>query len=91
MTGIDAFDQANYLCHRQAYQQWHRWKRKQQILRSQVGFKSAPSSRPRACEGCANYHGFSYGTSRSGRTLLVCAMHPYGWRAASGCPDWRQV
>lgn len=89
MSGTNAFDQANYLCHRQACQQRHRWQQKQQILRSQVGFNNTPASRPTACAGCANYHGLSYGT-RSGRTPLVCAMHPYGWRAAGRCPDWRQ-
>ncbi len=35
-----------------------------------------------ACTGCRHYHGQVYGG-----TLLVCAMHPYGWEDTS-CPDW---
>ena len=35
-----------------------------------------------ACRGCHHYHGQFHGKS-----LLVCAMHPYGWHDAH-CPDW---
>jgi hypothetical protein len=87
MTGTDLFQRANYLFHRQAYQQWHRLRSKQQILRSQVGFGDAGSGRPKVCEGCLNYHGLSYGTAKERRTSLVCAMHPYGWQGTA-CPDW---
>ncbi|MBR8831833.1 MAG: hypothetical protein N5P05_002184 [Chroococcopsis gigantea SAG 12.99] len=34
-----------------------------------------------ACVGCSYYHGRIYEGS-----LLVCAMHPYGWEGDS-CPD----
>ncbi|MBD0337215.1 MAG: hypothetical protein ICV62_17135 [Cyanobacteria bacterium Co-bin13] len=90
MTGTDVFQRANYLCRRQAYQQWHRLRSKQQILRSQVGFADPHPSRPKACEGCLNYHGLSYGTAKIRRTPLICAMHPYGWQEAASCPDWSQ-
>ncbi|HEY9738235.1 MAG TPA: hypothetical protein V6D06_18210 [Trichocoleus sp.] len=90
MTGTDVFHQANYLFRRQAYQQWHRWKSKQQILRSQVGFNETTSSRPKVCEGCLNYHGLRYGTARDGRNALICAVHPFGWQDAAPCPDWTQ-
>ncbi|MBF2098015.1 MAG: hypothetical protein IGQ88_06525 [Gloeomargaritaceae cyanobacterium C42_A2020_066] len=38
-----------------------------------------------ACVGCRNYHGQIYGD-----TLLVCAMHPYGWSEGE-CPDWESA
>lgn len=89
MNGTDVFHRANDLFRRQAYQQWHQGKCKQQILRSQVGFKEPIPSRPKACEGCLNYHGLSYGTVKAHRTPLVCAIHPYGWQGtANACPDW---
>lgn len=37
-----------------------------------------------ACRGCEHYHGQVYNGS-----LLVCAMHPYGWEGEN-CPDWRE-
>ena len=43
--------------------------------------KPNPHKHP-ACVGCTNYHGHSYGGN-----LLVCAMHPYGWKEGN-CPDW---
>ncbi len=43
--------------------------------------KANPLKHP-ACVGCSNYHGHSYGGN-----LLVCAMHPYGWKNEN-CPDW---
>lgn len=91
MSTIDeAFYRANYRCRRRAYEQWHRGQSKQQILRSQVGFQDPSSNRPKACTGCANYHGIAYGTTRTHRHPLVCAMHPYGWDEASPCPDWTE-
>jgi hypothetical protein len=42
---------------------------------------ATPQHHP-ACIGCHHYHGHIY----SG-TLLVCAMHPYGWDGDT-CPDW---
>lgn len=90
MTATDElFNRANYLLRRQAYQQWHRWQSKQQILRSQVGFRGLASSRPTACIGCLNYHGIRYGTAKATRTCLICAVHPYGWQENSPCPDWQ--
>ncbi|PSN14097.1 hypothetical protein C7293_13155 [filamentous cyanobacterium CCT1] len=86
----ELFHQANDLCRRRAYEQWHRRQSKQQILRSQVGFQAIPTYRPNPCRGCANYHGIAYGTSRDRRSLLVCAIHPHGWQGGEGCPDWRQ-
>lgn len=35
-----------------------------------------------ACVGCRHYHGQSYNG-----TMLVCAMHPFGWEEEK-CPDW---
>jgi hypothetical protein len=85
------FYQANDVCRRRAYQQWHRRQSKQQILRSQVGFSSLPPSQPQPCRGCANYHGIAYGTRCDRRSLLVCAIHPQGWQGSAGCPDWRHA
>ncbi|NEQ42362.1 MAG: hypothetical protein F6K00_01890 [Leptolyngbya sp. SIOISBB] len=85
----DLFFRANYRCHQRAYQRWHQSQRKRQILRSQIGFAEMSTSRPAACVGCANYHGHAYGTQKSKRTPLVCAIHPYGWPAGNACPDWR--
>jgi hypothetical protein len=85
----EAFFRANYRCRRRAYEQWHRGQSKQHILRSQVGFKQDRSnSRPKACQGCINYHGIAYGTSRAHRSTLICAIHPYGWQDSPQCPDW---
>lgn len=89
MSLIDEpFHRANYRFRRRAYEQWHRVQSKQHILRSQVGFHDAMTSRPRACNGCSNYHGIAYGTMRSQRSTLICAMHPYGWHDPHPCPDW---
>ncbi len=38
-----------------------------------------------ACVGCRNYHGHSYNG-----TVLICAMHPYGWEDEQ-CPDWEST
>lgn len=84
----DLFQRANDLCRRRAYEQWHRGQSKQQILRSQVGFKDPTSSRPKPCQGCDNYHGIAYGQSKAKRQILVCAIHPYGWADSVPCPDW---
>lgn len=84
----ELFHRANDVCRRRAYEQWHRKQSKQQILRSQVGFQSLPPTRPQTCQGCANYHGVAYGTSRAKRSTLVCAIHPQGWQGGGGCPDW---
>ncbi|MEO0824802.1 MAG: hypothetical protein AAFY67_03960 [Cyanobacteria bacterium J06642_9] len=82
------FSRANYLLRKKTYVQWHQLQRNTQILRSQVGFTDTSATRPKACAGCANYHGISYGTHRGTRILLVCAMHPYGWHSDKPCPDW---
>jgi hypothetical protein len=37
-----------------------------------------------ACVGCSNYHGHSYNGN-----LLVCGIHPYGWKGET-CPDWQE-
>lgn len=84
----EAFYRANYRYRRRAYEQWHRGQSKQHILRSQVGFQETTPSRPKVCEGCVNYHGVVYGTTRHHRTPLVCAIHPYGWQGSPQCPDW---
>ncbi len=85
----ELFYRANDMCRRRAYEQWHRGQSKQQILRSQVGFQTVAASRPPSCQGCTNYHGIAYGTSRDRRTVLICAVHPHGWQRGGGCPDWR--
>lgn len=85
------FKTANYLFRKSSHAQWHRQQSKQQILRSQLGFKDLTSSRPKACQDCVHYHGVAYGYSRATRTMLVCGFHPYGWAEESGCPDWSKV
>jgi hypothetical protein len=78
-------------CFRKAdHAQWHRQQSKLHILRSQLGFKEAPASRPRVCHGCDHYHGIAYGYSRHMRNVLVCGFHPYGWQG-DHCPDWNQI
>lgn len=84
----ELFHRANEVCRRRAYEQWQRGKSKQQILRSQVGFRAISSTRPGPCQCCTNYHGIAYGTSRVRRSLLVCAIHPHGWQGGGGCADW---
>lgn len=86
-TAQDSFNKANYCFRKADHAQWHRQQSKLHILRSQLGFKEAPPSRPKACQGCVNYHGIAYGCSRDTRTMLICGFHPYGWDGNS-CPDW---
>ncbi|NER82478.1 MAG: hypothetical protein F6K42_23530 [Leptolyngbya sp. SIO1D8] len=89
MTGIrDVFFRANDRCRQLAYRRWHQGQRKQQILRSQIGFSDLSASRPAACVGCDNYHGQAYGTQKEHRVALICAIHPYGWQETLPCPDW---
>lgn len=78
----------DYFTRRADYIRWHRLQSKQHILRSQLGFNDFTPARPKACQGCTNYHGLAYGYSRENRAILVCAMHPYGWQQDDLCPDW---
>ncbi|MBF2002328.1 MAG: hypothetical protein IGS38_16600 [Synechococcales cyanobacterium M58_A2018_015] len=87
-TAYNSFKRANYLFRKASHAQWQRTQSKQQILRSQLGFTDLTSSRPKACQGCAHYHGVAYGYSRVTRTTLVCGFHPYGWLEDLPCPDW---
>lgn len=87
----DPFDRANYLLRKAVVTRWHRQISKQHILRSQLGFKEFSSSRPKVCQGCANFHGIAYGYSRATRVMLVCGYHPSGWSADGPCPDWTPV
>lgn len=80
----------DYLLRKADYVNWHRQQSNRQILRSQQGFSDVEPSRPRACRGCANYHGVAYGYSRESRTALVCGFHPYGWLDDADCPDWQE-
>jgi hypothetical protein len=82
------FLRIDYLLRKADYVNWHRQQSNQQILRSQQGFSEVTPSRPKACQGCANYHGIAYGYTRSDRGMLVCGFHPYGWQTDSHCPDW---
>jgi hypothetical protein len=82
---------ANYLFRKASHAQWHRMQSKQQILRSQLGFKDLVTGRPKACQDCVHYHGIAYGYSRATRTMLICGFHPYGWSEDNGCPDWTGV
>lgn len=76
-------------CLRKAdYARWHRHQSKRHILRSQLGFGEFVPSRPKVCRGCDHYHGIAYGYSKTTRSMLVCAFHPYGWDGES-CPDWQ--
>lgn len=86
----DPFTTANYWFRKAAHARWHRNQSKQHILRSQLGFGDIPSSRPKACSGCAHYHGVAYGYSKAKRTMLVCGFHPYGWHNGEVCPDWQR-
>jgi hypothetical protein len=86
-TARTSFKTANYLFRKADHARWHRQQSKEQILRSQLGFKDLPLNRPKACQGCIHYHGVAYGYSRATRSLLVCAFHPYGWQDEV-CPDW---
>ncbi|BAU12478.1 hypothetical protein LEP3755_30070 [Leptolyngbya sp. NIES-3755] len=80
----------DYLLRKADYVNWHRQQSNRQILRSQQGFSEVESSRPKACRGCVNYHGVSYGYSRDRRTPLICGFHPFGWEG-SDCPDWEAI
>ncbi|MEL6221715.1 MAG: hypothetical protein AAFQ57_14745 [Cyanobacteria bacterium J06626_14] len=87
----DHFRTANYRARKVAYDRWHRYQSKVQILRSQLGFHDATEDRPTVCKGCTHYHGIAYGQHRNARTLLVCGFHPYGWHNSSSCPDWQSA
>jgi uncharacterized protein YacL len=39
-----------------------------------------------ACKGCRNWHGEIYF-----RSLLVCALHPYGPESGKNCRDWEKI
>ncbi len=85
---MDSFQLANHSIRKADYIHWHRQQSRQHILRSQLGFSVANSSRPPVCEGCSNYHGLAYGYTRVTRTVLVCGIHPSGWHGSDSCPDW---
>lgn len=87
----DPFKKANYLFRKADHAQWHRMQSKMHILRSQLGFIDKTQIRPKACQGCTNYHGIAYGYARVTRTVLNCGFHPYGWQGEGACPDWRGV
>ncbi|HEY9907788.1 MAG TPA: hypothetical protein V6D18_09265 [Thermosynechococcaceae cyanobacterium] len=80
------FGRIHYFFRKADYAQWHRQESKRHILRAQLGFTDAPSSRPKSCRGCVHYHGLSYGRG-SDRSSLICGFHPYGWQS-DACPDW---
>jgi len=82
------FGMVHYLFRKADYTRWHRLESKRHILRSQLGFVDHTPSRPKACIGCSNYHGVTYGTTSETRTMLVCGFHPYGWQTEGNCPDW---
>ena len=84
----ETFYQANYLFIKRDYMRWRRLQSKLHILRSQVGFTDTTCLCPKACQGCTNFHGLSYGATRETRTVLICAFHPYGWLEEDPCPDW---
>ncbi|KAM3102680.1 hypothetical protein ACKFKF_02930 [Phormidesmis sp. 146-12] len=81
----------DYLYRKAESVRWHRQQSNQQILRSRLGFNEVASSRPKACQGCANYHGVAYGYDRTTRASLVCGFHPYGWLTDDSCPDWEKL
>jgi hypothetical protein len=90
---FDSSTTFDYLYRRSGYRQWYRQHRQQQILRSQHGFNheecpSATWSQPEVCQGCCHYVGVAHGYSRRTRSVLVCALHPYGWTHSPPCPDW---
>lgn len=86
-THGDTFFRASDRCHQRAHQRLHHHQRKQQILRSQIGFGEITPAHPIACVGCRYYHGQAYGWQQDQRQTLVCALHPCGQDAAI-CPDW---
>ena len=83
------FQNANGSLFKALHTRWHRQQSRRQILRAQVGFTVRIRTRPAVCQGCVNYHGKAYGTTRDTRTLLICAMHPDGWPGPDPCPDWQ--
>lgn len=87
-AAYDPFGTLHSFLRQADHARWQRLQSKRQILRSQLGFTDLTSSRPKACQGCSNYHGVAYGYSRETRTALICGFHPYGWEADSPCPDW---
>ncbi|HEY9615909.1 MAG TPA: hypothetical protein V6C64_03660 [Microcoleaceae cyanobacterium] len=82
------FGKIHYFARKADHARWQRLQSKQHILRSQLGFTSTPSSRPKPCQGCAHYHGVAYGYRQDTRTFLVCGLYPYGWQDGDTCPDW---
>jgi hypothetical protein len=92
-SSADSSTTFDYLYRRAGYRQWYRQHCQQQILRSQRGFhheegSSVPWSQPEVCQGCCHYVGVAYGHSRRTRSVLVCALHPYGLTHSPTCPDW---
>ncbi|WP_299486376.1 hypothetical protein [Acaryochloris sp. IP29b_bin.137] len=79
---------ANQAWFKSLHHQWQRQDRQRQILRSQVGFGVALEKVNGVCHTCANYHGKTYGMSKENRSVLVCAIHPFGWDLNAHCPDW---
>ncbi|MDA0866875.1 MAG: hypothetical protein O2890_10740 [Cyanobacteria bacterium] len=89
MTNLgDAFSRANDRCRQRAHQRWHHHQRKQQILRSQIGFGEIKPDHPIACTGCRYYHDQSDRWQQDQRQTGVCGLHPYGWQNSAICPDW---
>jgi hypothetical protein len=95
VSNLPPFDTANYWLRKAQIARWQRQQAREQILRSQVGFVEAESSRPSVCQGCKYYHGVSYGYGRVDATslephrqILICGFHPFGWLESSACPDW---
>jgi hypothetical protein len=87
----DAFSKANDRCRQRAHQRSHHHQRKQQILRSQVGFGEIMAIHPVACTGCRYYHDQSASWQQDQRQTLICALHPYGWENSASCPDWAML
>ena len=84
------FSEANQRLFRKLHHRWRTQQSRVQILRSQVGFMEDPGpKRPLPCQGCVNYHGIAYGSTRETRTPLICAIHPQGWLMGPPCPDWQ--
>lgn len=88
-AALNPITRANDSFRKAAHARWHRQQSKLHILRSQLGFTEAQSTRPKACQGCEYYHGIAYGYG-DGRSLLICGFHPYGWEGDT-CPDWATV
>lgn len=84
------FSQANQRLFVKMHHRWRKQQRREQILRSQVGFLPPdPSDPPLPCRGCQHYHGVAYGSTPVTRSRLICAIHPRGWEASLVCPDWQ--